>query len=138
MSAGCATWTSSRPVSGLGSRVGQGLSPASPRAQALAKVHERGLCHLDVKPANVWVAGGGGAPRVCLLDLAFAHEFAPGGHRAHCTGGPAWQACLLSSKVTRIVECQRHKESHGLVHRALQAYAGAVLCMSRMEGRMAS
>lgn len=45
---------------------------------ALAEVHARGLCHLDVKPANVWVTGGPAATRACLLDLAFAHEFVPG------------------------------------------------------------
>jgi len=44
-------------------------------AQALGEVHRRGLCHLDVKPANVWVTGLPGAPRALLLDLAFAHEF---------------------------------------------------------------
>ena len=68
------------------SRLRQVLSPA-PCAQALAEVHARGLCHLDIKPANVWVAGGGGAPRVCLLDLAFAHEFVPGWHCPHCAQG---------------------------------------------------
>ncbi|KAK9838489.1 hypothetical protein WJX81_002578 [Elliptochloris bilobata] len=64
---------------------------------ALSEVHARGLCHLDVKPANVWVAGSSAAPRVCLLDLAFAHEFALGGRAmmavpsALC-GSPAYMA----------------------------------------------
>lgn len=49
--------------------------------QAVAEVHDNGICLLDIKPANVWMSAADSPeqpPRVCLLDFGMAHEFVPG------------------------------------------------------------
>ncbi len=49
--------------------------------QAVAEVHDSGICLLDIKPANVWISDQGSPEqpfRVCLLDFGMAHEFVPG------------------------------------------------------------
>ena len=49
--------------------------------QAVAEVHDNGICLLDIKPANIWISAGESPEqpsRVCLLDFGMAHEFVPG------------------------------------------------------------
>jgi len=53
-------------------------------SQALTRLHDNGLAHGDLKPANIVVQPDG---EVRLLDLGFSQELIPGG--AHC-GTPAY------------------------------------------------
>jgi serine/threonine protein kinase len=49
----------------------------SPIAEALALAHEKGICHLDVKPGNLFVLRNGrGAPEIKLIDFGVAEVFA--------------------------------------------------------------
>lgn len=48
------------------------IAAAAQVASGLAHVHERGIVHRDVKPANVLVAGLGGTVRAKLADLGIA------------------------------------------------------------------
>jgi serine/threonine protein kinase len=49
----------------------------SPVAEALAVAHEKGICHLDVKPGNLFVLREGlGPPEIKLIDFGVAEVFA--------------------------------------------------------------
>ncbi|CAL8466404.1 g5940 [Coccomyxa elongata] len=90
----------------LGRQSGQRLDKASARhlcralLQAVAEVHENGICLLDIKPANVWMSAADSPeqpPRVCLLDFGMAHEFVPGkavrlAAKSALAGTPAYMA----------------------------------------------
>eukprot|EP00061_Rhincodon_typus_P003902 g21253.t1 len=61
-------------------------------AQALKHLHDRGLAHLDVKPANVFVCGGGRARRCKLGDFGLLADLGAGGHGEAQEGDPAYMA----------------------------------------------
>ncbi|KAK9902651.1 hypothetical protein WJX75_001417 [Coccomyxa subellipsoidea] len=68
--------------------------------QAVAEVHDNGICLLDIKPANIWISAGESPEqpsRVCLLDFGMAHEFVPGkavrlAAKSALAGTPAYMA----------------------------------------------
>ncbi|WP_210478995.1 serine/threonine-protein kinase [Naasia sp. SYSU D00948] len=69
-------------------------SVAAQVAAALAHVHERGIMHRDVKPANILVIGRGSAIRAKLADLGIARLI--DGTRMTATGTLLGTAAYLS------------------------------------------
>ena len=58
-------------------------------ASALAAIHDAGLVHCDVSPANILVVDRGGAARAVLIDLGLA---VGGGVRSAARGSPRFMA----------------------------------------------
>jgi serine/threonine protein kinase len=79
--------------------VAEALAVARETAEGLAAVHELGLVHPDIKPSNIWLEGGRGAPatgrRVKLIDFGIARpttEDASLTQTGHVIGTPTYMA----------------------------------------------
>ena len=74
-------------------------------ARAVAGMHQRGVMHRDITPANI-VVGGDGAP--CLVDFALASSFAEirpeFTHHAEITGTLAYLAPEATGRTGRAVD----------------------------------
>lgn len=67
--------------------VGQALDVGIDILDALDHAHARRMVHRDVKPANIFLARGGPAPRAVLLDFGIVSVVEPGGeNRAGFSG----------------------------------------------------
>ena len=63
------------------------ISIASQLGSALTTAHAAGLLHRDVKPSNVFVSGGVGAPVATLIDFGLVKSVLPGGASRVTTRG---------------------------------------------------
>ncbi|MDB5959899.1 MAG: hypothetical protein JWP59_1193 [Massilia sp.] len=83
------SWVARRRAAGQAPDVVRALDWVGQVNQALAKVHQYGRRHLDVKPSNLLLAGGGAL--VKLADFGTSRALADGAPHVFA-GTPNWQA----------------------------------------------
>ncbi|EIE19899.1 kinase-like protein [Coccomyxa subellipsoidea C-169] len=112
--------------------------------QAVAEVHDSGICLLDIKPANVWISAQGSPEqpfRVCLLDFGMAHEFVPGkavrlAAKSALAGTPAYMAPEVIQANLSHCSCARFSAFNGKKASPADAWSVGVTLFQACFGRL--